>query len=266
MCKNNFLSFSLMYIISKKMPIIILCISMLLGCFGRPGHRDVDCQSCINNKSNEQVRIIKAHIGDGVVEYKTMTNGRLNGNYYLIDTVRSDTIGRGLYINGIQSGKWSTQYPGNDFRCVRNYIDGIVHNKYECENISNHVIITGDFDFDGIGDSSDVGKQGVDSLISIDTLKSNRSRNVLMQIVKAETPKLRFIYNQYLKKRPRFSGVITVKFKIDRDGIVRWASIVSSTTNYSEFDNVILREICSFIYPRIRSGVTTVSIPWTFSE
>jgi TonB family protein len=247
----------------KEYLTIFLVIPMLIGCFGGLGGINKNA-NIRNDQDQVDVKMVKRKIGDGIVEFSRKKNGGVDGEYYLVDTVNNDTVGKGFFINEHQSGEWVTQYKNNDIRCIRHYINGVVQENYECEQISSNKRFVGKFDFAGLDDSTDVGKLKIDSSMILDTLANRRSKSAIMQIIKTETPKMRFIYNQYLRKRPGFVGEITIKFTIDRDGIIRWSKIVNSTTNYAEFDNAILREVCSFIYPRILSGVTTVTIPWTF--
>ena len=87
-----------------------------------------------------------------------------------------------------------------------------------------------------------------------------------MHVIKLETPKLRFIYNNYLLTRPGFSGKVTITFTIGTNGLILTSRIDKSTTNFDAFDVVILKEVKTFVFKPSRSGNTTVTVPWNFSK
>lgn len=93
-----------------------------------------------------------------------------------------------------------------------------------------------------------------------------RSASDVMKVVRNRTPGLRHIYNKYLKKNPGFQGKVTLRFTIAPGGEVIGNTIVSSTTGYSEFDNEIKNAVSRWMFNKIKSGNTTVTIPFTFSE
>lgn len=94
----------------------------------------------------------------------------------------------------------------------------------------------------------------------------SRSVSDIMKVVKRRTPGLRHIYNKFLKKRPGFSGKVTLKFTISPGGEVIVNTIVSSTTDYDEFDQAVRKAVSGWTFDKIKSGNTTVTIPFTFSE
>ncbi len=95
---------------------------------------------------------------------------------------------------------------------------------------------------------------------------SSRSASDIMKVVRQRTPGLRHIYNRYLKKRPGFQGKVTLKFTIAPGGEVVSIAVVSSTTGYAEFDVDIKNAVGRWTFSKVKSGNTTVTIPFTFSE
>lgn len=93
-----------------------------------------------------------------------------------------------------------------------------------------------------------------------------RSATDIMKVVRQRTPGLRHVYNKYLKKRAGFQGKVTLKFTIAPGGEIISMSLVSSTTDYSEFDNEIKKSVGRWTFSKVKSGNTTVTIPFTFSE
>ena len=94
----------------------------------------------------------------------------------------------------------------------------------------------------------------------------SRSAADIMKVVRQRTPGLRHIYNKFLKKKPGFQGKVTLKFTIAPGGEVISISIVSSTTGYGEFDAQIKSAVGNWTFSKVKSGNTTVTIPFTFSE
>ena len=94
----------------------------------------------------------------------------------------------------------------------------------------------------------------------------SRSAADIMKVVRQRTPGLRHIYNKFLKKKPGFQGKVTLKFTIAPGGEVISISIASSTTGYGEFDAQIKNAVGNWTFSKVKSGNTTVTIPFTFSE
>lgn len=94
----------------------------------------------------------------------------------------------------------------------------------------------------------------------------SRSAAEIMKVVRQRNSGLRHIYNKFLKKKPGFSGKVTLKFTIAPDGEVISISVASSNTGYAEFDGEIKTAVSRWKFNRVKSGNTTVKIPFTFSE
>ena len=94
----------------------------------------------------------------------------------------------------------------------------------------------------------------------------SRSAADIMKVVRQRTPGLRHIYNKFQKKKPGFQGKVTLKFTIASGGEVISISIASSTTGYGEFDGEIKNAVSRWKFSKVKSGNTTVTIPFTFSE
>jgi TonB family protein len=112
------------------------------------------------------------------------------------------------------------------------------------------------------------GKIKAPSARDIDMGSGGGSRSVseIMRVVRARTPGLRHIYNKMLKKKPGFSGKVTLRFTIAPGGNIIKISIASSTTGFSQFDNMVKNKVKRWRFKKIKSGNTTVTIPFTFSE
>lgn len=100
-----------------------------------------------------------------------------------------------------------------------------------------------------------------------DELADKRSAKSVDDIVKQHHSDLRKIYNKYKEDKPGFAGQVKLKFTIDSNGDVAKISIESSTTNDSQFDEIIKMAVSTWNFGRIAKGSnTTVTIPFTFSE
>lgn len=95
---------------------------------------------------------------------------------------------------------------------------------------------------------------------------SSRSASDIMKVIRTRTPGLRHIYNRFLKKNPGFQGKVTLQFTIAPGGEIITIAIKSSTTGYSEFDSEIKNTVGRWTFNKVKSGNTTVTIPFTFSE
>jgi TonB family protein len=95
---------------------------------------------------------------------------------------------------------------------------------------------------------------------------SSRSAADIMKVVRQRTPGLRHIYNKFLKEKPGFQGKVTLKFTIAPEGEIISISIASSTTGYGEFDNEVKTAVGRWKFSKVKSGNTTVTMPFTFSE
>ena len=95
---------------------------------------------------------------------------------------------------------------------------------------------------------------------------ANRTASDVLKFFRQRTPGLRHVYRKHLKKMPGFQGQITLKFTIISSGEISDISIVSSTTQNREFDTEIQRYVSRWMFHKIKSGKTTVTIPLTFTE
>ena len=95
---------------------------------------------------------------------------------------------------------------------------------------------------------------------------ASRSATDIMKVVRQRTPGLRHVYNKYLKKKPGFQGKVTLKFTIAPGGEIISIALVSSTTGYGEFDGEIKNTVGRWRFSKVKSGNTTVTIPFTFTE
>ena len=94
----------------------------------------------------------------------------------------------------------------------------------------------------------------------------SRSAADIMKVVRQRTPGLRHIYNKCLKKKPGFQGKVTLRFTIAPGGEIISISTVSSTTGFPEFDSEVKNAVSRWTFSKVKSGNTTVTIPFTFTE
>ncbi|SMP53656.1 AgmX/PglI C-terminal domain-containing protein [Fibrobacter sp. UWB10] len=93
-----------------------------------------------------------------------------------------------------------------------------------------------------------------------------RSAADIMKVVRQRTPGLRHVYNKFLKKKPGFQGKVSLKFTIASGGEIISISVANSTTGYSAFDDEVKADVSRWKFNKVKSGNTTVTIPFTFSE
>jgi TonB family protein len=95
---------------------------------------------------------------------------------------------------------------------------------------------------------------------------ANRTVSDIKKIIRMRVPGLLHVYEKYLKKSHKFRGKITLKLTIAANGGVTDVSIVSSTTQNREFDAEIQQKMRSWVFHRVESGETTVTMPFTFLD
>ena len=156
---------------------------------------------------------------------------------------------------------------------IRKTSDGLMEGKNSLSD-SRHATDDG---YDGLGVLLGGGGGGIatrakgniktPSARDID-MGSGGSRSVadIMKVVRQRTPGLRHIYNKYLKKQPGFSGKVTLRFTIAPGGDIISISVASSSTGFAEFDNAVKNTVKRWTFSKVKSGNTTVTIPFTFSE
>jgi len=99
------------------------------------------------------------------------------------------------------------------------------------------------------------------------TISKGRSakkiKEIFNQNVQTRTVK---IYNDYLRKRPRFKGKIVARITVIPSGDVEKVEIVSATTDYPEFEKAISDDLLQWKYDSGDYVDCTFTIPLTFSE
>jgi TonB family protein len=105
-------------------------------------------------------------------------------------------------------------------------------------------------------------------LIDMDAEANFLPEAEVMAPINARIPGFRNIYKKYLKEKPGFSGKVMLKFIIAPDGKIvdiSNISIVSSTTDYPEFDNAIKKFVATHRWKANNdNGSTTLTIPFDF--
>ncbi len=185
----------------------------------------------------------------------------------------------GIPVDDVADGKMS-------IRCVKDELESIKNAKYsdEINDVLKEVGVNGKEhqkkSEGGIGDGLKclVGGPGCDNANKVKTAKerfklpSEDDIDVQGALDKADVFKVirqhcRLIpyYRRALRQKPGFQGTIVLKLIIDTEGTIAGSSIVSSTTGYDEFDEEIKNDVSSLIFPKSKSGNTTVVIPLKFS-
>ena len=102
--------------------------------------------------------------------------------------------------------------------------------------------------------------------IDVGSASAGRSAADIMKVVRNRTPGLRHVYNMFLKKKRGFQGKVTLRFSIAPGGEIVSIAIVSSTTDYAEFDEAVKHAVSRWRFNKVKSGNTVVTIPFTFTE
>lgn len=93
----------------------------------------------------------------------------------------------------------------------------------------------------------------------------DRSQSAIQSIVSRESQRLKRLYEEWLKRDPSLSGRLTIKFVILPSGSVASVSVVKSTTNNTDFDEMVLRYIKRWQFPSVEgAGPVEVVYPFVF--
>ena len=99
--------------------------------------------------------------------------------------------------------------------------------------------------------------------------ESSLDKESVFNVLASYTPGLRHIYSiKYLMKNPdkHFDGEIVFRLTIVADGSIKDIQIISSTTDYTEFNEEIKKAVSRWRFPKVKSGETIVTFPITFHE
>ena len=99
--------------------------------------------------------------------------------------------------------------------------------------------------------------------------KSSLDKESVFKVLVSFTPGLRHIYSiKYLMKNPdkHFDGEIVFRLTIVADGSIKDIQIISSTTDYTEFNEEIKKAVSRWKFPKVKSGETVVTFPVRFYE
>jgi len=93
-----------------------------------------------------------------------------------------------------------------------------------------------------------------------------RKAEEIATIIRSHRGELADLYSKALVVRPGFAGLVTVRMIIAADGSVREATVISSTTGYTGFDEALVRRVRTWRFPTVRSGEVTGTYPFRFTE
>lgn len=95
---------------------------------------------------------------------------------------------------------------------------------------------------------------------------SSLSFEDIVKVLRRYTPGLRHIYKKSLKGNPQLNGTVTLKLSISSSGEVERIAVVSSTTGADDFDDEIKISMSRWKFFKVKSGRTTVVVPFTFFQ
>ena len=94
----------------------------------------------------------------------------------------------------------------------------------------------------------------------------DRNAASIVRIISREKTRLIRVYENWLKRDPALAGQIRIKFTILANGSVTGVTVVKSTTNNTEFDQMIVRYVSRWMFPAIEESgaVVPVEFPLVF--
>jgi outer membrane biosynthesis protein TonB len=93
---------------------------------------------------------------------------------------------------------------------------------------------------------------------------ASRSMKALNSVLRKYQPRLRRVYEKYLKRNPDLSGKIIIKFTIEADGSVSNIVVIKSDFNNKSLEKDLARRIKRIKFPSA-SGKITIEWPLIFS-
>ncbi|MDR2580526.1 MAG: TonB family protein [Fibromonadaceae bacterium] len=103
------------------------------------------------------------------------------------------------------------------------------------------------------------------TVADINLSNKSRSKEEVIAVVNARAQGLKTTYNKYAKNKD-FSGKVTLRFTIASSGDVTDISIVSSTTEYPEFDIATMDMVKTWKWKTKEGDNTVATIPFSFAE
>lgn len=97
--------------------------------------------------------------------------------------------------------------------------------------------------------------------------ETTRSTADILSVIRSHSPGLRHVYNTYLRTHSGMKGKVTLRFAIAPSGQVVDATIVSSSTDASDFDSFVVEKLLSWRFESVKAaGNDIVTVPFNFSE
>jgi TonB family protein len=113
--------------------------------------------------------------------------------------------------------------------------------------------------------SGNVELNRVDNIQGAAAADASRSMQALTRELRKYQPRLKRVYENYLKRNPDLSGKIVIKFTIEADGGVTDVIVLSSDLNHRELERDLIRRIKRIKF-KPASGKITIEWPLIFSQ
>jgi len=128
----------------------------------------------------------------------------------------------------------------------------------------------GDSIYDNSSDDTTTAESGAEDAAGDSggrKISGGRSRESVLRVVESNVDDLKRTYSIYLRQKPNFGGMVTVRFAVNEHGKVFFARVVNSTTRDPMFDNVIMNIVRSWEFgPNHKPGdVTEITFPFAFT-
>lgn len=98
------------------------------------------------------------------------------------------------------------------------------------------------------------------------TVQGSLDKKVINEYVRKILPKLRFCYENGLKKNPELAGGVVVKFVIQENGSVGESKVVETTMNNLGVEKCIADQVGKIEFPKPKCGIVIVTYPFVFKN
>jgi TonB family protein len=113
--------------------------------------------------------------------------------------------------------------------------------------------------------SGNVELNRVDNIQGAAAADASRSMQALTRELRKYQPRLKRVYENYLKRNPDLAGKIVIKFTIEADGSVSDVIVLSSDLNHRQLERDLIRRIKRIKF-KPASGKITIEWPLIFSQ
>ncbi len=231
---------------------------------------------CLANcTTSKKLKIQSVVEGDYIQEYDRYRSFVPVTYSKILNGSDSSGVTMGRWSKGNRVGLWKGIIKNLNYAYKKTYVKNELNGPFAIWNRDSSIVIKGNYCNGELCNEYRRTLNGVEKIVplnDIDLLYAKyegaplRSKKNLMYVVEIYSSDLKYTYNKYLKKRPKFKGKVNLKLFIQPDGIISKINIVGSNTGYKEFDTAIASQVKTWFFKPGAKSRCVVTLPFSFSE